>query len=471
MRFWERMKQMEYEEFLRRKEHHVISSGFSKDRKEMNDKMFAWQKDIVFWALKKGRAALFEDCGLGKTIQQLEWAQSVSEHTERPVLIVAPLAVAEQTKREGEKFGYCVTVCRSMNDVSAGVNITNYEMLDHFTAESFGGVVLDESSILKNFTSKTRTQIIDLFRETEYKLSCTATPSPNDYMELGNQAEFLGVMSRAEMLATFFIHDGANTSKWRLKGHAEDKFWGWLAEWAVVLTSPADLGYPADEYILPEMHTHEHLVEVHQETMNDNLTLFTEVAQTLSERREARRNSLKERCEKAAELVKTDSGQWLVWCDLNDESETLTKLIDDAVEIRGSDKPRDKAERLRRFTDGEIRVLVTKPSIAGFGLNWQGCHNMIFVGLSDSYEMMYQAIRRCYRFGQENTVNVHIVTSAAEGAVKANVERKERQCAEMTAEMVKHTKEILEEEIRGTIRIVIPYNPQVEMKIPEWLTT
>ena len=278
-------------------------------------------------------------------------------------------------------------------------------------------------------------------------------------------------MSRAEMLATFFIHDGANTSKWRLKGHAEDKFWGWLAEWAVVLTSPADLGYPADEYILPEMHTHEHLVEVHQETMNDNLTLFTEVAQTLSERREARRNSLKERCEKAAELVKTDSGQWLVWCDLNDESETLTKLIDDAVEIRGSDKPRDKAERLRRFTDGEIRVLVTKPSIAGFGLNWQGCHNMIFVGLSDSYEMMYQAIRRCYRFGQENTVNVHIVTSAAEGAVKANVERKERQCAEMTAEMVKHTKEILEEEIRGTVRIVIPYNPQVEMKIPEWLTT
>ena len=460
---------MTYAEFLQSKQCKVVSSGFEKPRENMNQYMFGWQKDIVYWALKKGRAALFEDCGLGKTLQQLEWAQSVCDYTERPVLIVAPLAVAEQTKHEGEKFGYQVSVCRTQNDVLDGINITNYEMLSHFDASKFTGVVLDESSILKNYTSKTRTQIIEMFRDTPYKLSCTATPSPNDYMELGNQAEFLGVMSRTEMLATYFIHDGSNTSKWRLKGHAEDRFWSWVAEWAVVLTSPADLGYSGEGYNLPQLNTVEHLVEPGTKAMDGNLTLFTKTAQTLSERREARRNSLDERCEEAAEIVKTDAGQWIVWCDLNDESSKLKSLIPGAVEIRGSDTPQDKADRLRGFTDGSIRVLVTKPSIAGFGLNWQGCHNMIFVGLSDSYEMMYQAIRRCYRFGQANTVNVHIVTSTAEGAVRENIERKDRQRADMTAEMVRHTKEILRKEIRGTTRDVIEYNPQVEMKIPAWL--
>lgn len=460
---------MTYAEFLQSKQCKVVSSGFEKPRENMNQYMFGWQKDIAYWALKKGRAALFEDCGLGKTLQQLEWAQSVCDYTERPVLIVAPLAVAEQTKHEGEKFGYQVSVCRTQNDVLDGINITNYEMLSHFDASKFTGVVLDESSILKNYTSKTRTQIIEMFRDTPYKLSCTATPSPNDYMELGNQAEFLGVMSRTEMLATYFIHDGSNTSKWRLKGHAEDRFWSWVAEWAVVLTSPADLGYSGEGYNLPQLNTVEHLVEPGTKSMDGNLTLLTKTAQTLSERREARRNSLDERCEEAAEIVKTDAGQWLVWCDLNDESSKLKSLIPGAVEIRGSDTPQDKADRLRGFTDDSIRVLVTKPSIAGFGLNWQGCHNMIFVGLSDSYEMMYQAIRRCYRFGQANTVNVHIVTSTAEGAVRENIERKDRQRADMTAKMVRHTKEILRKEIRGTTRDVIEYNPQVEMKIPAWL--
>lgn len=460
---------MEYIDFLRSKHRKVEASGFEKPRDTMNPLAFEWQKDIVFWALKKGRAALFEDCGLGKTLQQLEWSQSVCDHTGKSVIIVAPLAVAEQTKREGEKFGYDVCVCRTQDDVRNGINITNYEMLSHFDAAVFGGVVLDESSILKNFTSKLRTQIIETFRETPYKLSCTATPSPNDYMELGNQAEFLGVMSRTEMLATYFIHDGANTSKWRLKGHAESRFWEWVAEWAVVLTSPADLGYTADGYDLPEIETTEHLVEPEINSMDGNMTLFTKTAQTLSERREARRNSLHERCTEAAQIVETDDGQWLVWCDLNDESSLLKKIIPGAVEIRGSDAPKDKADRLRGFTNGDIRILVTKPSIAGFGLNWQGCHNMIFVGLSDSYEMMYQAIRRCYRFGQEHTVHVHIVTSTAEGAVRENIERKERQRAEMTAEMVKHTKEILRKEIRGTVRDVVDYNPQVEMVVPEWL--
>lgn len=292
---------MKYAEFLESKKDRAISSGFQKLKSEMNSALFEWQKDIVYWALRKGRSALFEDCGLGKTIQQLEWSQSVSEHTGKPVLIVAPLAVAEQTKREGEKFGYLVTVCRHQDHVRFGINICNYEMLDHFDPSVFGGVVLDESSILKNFTSKTRTQIIELFRDTEYKLSCTATPSPNDYMELGNQAEFLGVMTRTEMLATYFVHDGGDTSKWRLKGHAEETFWEWLASWAVVLTSPGDLGYDAQGYILPEKRTVEHLVTVKNQANTDgNFVLFEETAKTLTERRQARKNSLRERCSKAA---------------------------------------------------------------------------------------------------------------------------------------------------------------------------
>ena len=461
-----------YTEFLKRKLERAISSGFTKAKEAMNWELFEWQKDIVFWALKKGRAALFEDCGLGKTIQQLEWAQSVSDHTGMPVLIVAPLAVADQTRREGEKFGYHVTVCRDQSHVQPGINICNYEMLDHFAPKQFGGVVLDESSILKNYTGKIRNQITDMWRDTEYKLSCTATPSPNDYMELGNQAEFLGVMSRTEMLATYFTHDGGNTSKWRLKGHAEDRFWEWVASWAVVLTTPADLGYDATGYDLPEKITIEHLVEPDQvmDAADGNLSLFAEEAKTLTERRDARRNSLDARCRKAAELVAADpDNQWIIWCDLNSESDLLAKLIPGAVEIRGSDAPADKADRLNRFTVGEIRYLVTKPSIAGFGLNWQGCHNMIFVGLSDSYEMMYQAIRRCWRFGQSEKVMVHIITSAAEGAVKENVERKERQSLKMTQEMVKYTKAVLEEEVRGTIRETIPYNPKVEMIVPVWI--
>lgn len=271
------------------------------------------------------------------------------------------------------------------------------------------------------------------------------------------------------MLATFFIND-AKEGQWRMKRHAESKFWEWLATWAVVLTTPSDLGYRADGYSLPEKKTVEHLVEVPNETSDGNYVLFSRAAQTLTERREARRNSLTERCKKAAELVsEKPNEQWLIWCDLNDESGALAHLIPGAVEIRGSDNPEDKAQNLNRFTVGDIRYLVTKPSIAGFGLNWQGCHNMIFVGLSDSYEMMYQAIRRCWRFGQTQPVNVHIVTSAAEGAVKENVERKEKMCQRMTDEMVRHTKEILEQEIRGTVRISIPYNPQIEMHVPDWV--
>lgn len=449
----------DYNDFLKSKARSVPCCGFAFDKSEMNTALFDWQKDIVCWALKKGKAALFEDCGLGKTLQQLEWCRLISEHTDKPTIILAPLAVSQQTEREGAKFGYSVNICRTQNDVIDGINITNYEMLEHFDLSQFGGIALDESSILKHYSSKMRTQIIQTCENVPYKLSCTATPSPNDYMELGNQSEFLGVMKRTEMLATFFVHDGGQTSKWRLKGHAESDFWKWLSGWAVVLTNPADLGYSSDGYDLPELNI-------------EYITVPSDgkLASTLSERRTARRNSLEDRCKTAADLIANDpDNQWLMWCDLNDEADTLTSMIEGAVEVRGSDKSDIKTERLKGFTDGIVSRLVTKPSIAGFGLNWQKCHNMIFVGLSDSYEMMYQAIRRCWRFGQAKKVNVYIVISEAEGNVRENIERKEQQCLKMSAEMVKHTKDILSNEIRSTVRFTEEYNPTVTMIIPEWL--
>ena len=459
---------MRYEDFLAGKQHIPPSCGFEVDKPAMNIHMFEWQKDITRWALRKGRAALFEECGNGKTIQQLEFADQVAKREGMPVLIVAPLTVGAQTLREAQKFGYSAAICRTQDDVTPGINITNYEMLQHFDGRSFAGVVLDESSILKNYTGKMRNQIIEMFKDTPYRLSCTATPSPNDYMELGNQVEFLGIMSRTEMLATYFIHDGSDTGKWRIKGHAEDRFWEWVSTWAVVLTCPGDLGYPNDGYILPSLNMTEHIVEVKSD---GEYSLFgCEIAKTLTERRDARRASLRERCEQAAEIIaQNPDDQWVCWCDLNAESELLAEFIPNSEEVRGSDEPDAKEDALMRFANGALRVLITKPSIAGFGMNWQQCHNMIFVGLSDSYEQMYQAIRRCYRFGQKRPVNVHIVTSAAEGAVKANVERKEQQAAEMKRNMVQYTKEILRKDIRGQERIVIPYDPQIVMIVPDWV--
>jgi len=464
------MDNMSYIDFLHSKIDVAPETGIDVPMESLNPLLFDWQRKIVRWALRKGRAALFEDCGLGKTIQQLEWARIVWEHCRSPVLIVAPLAVAEQTRREGQRFGYPVTVCRSQADAAPGINICNYEMLGHFDPAAFGGVVLDESSILKNYAGKLRGEIIGMFRDTPYKLSCTATPSPNDYMELGNQAEFLGVMSRTEMLSTFFIHDGGSTSKWRLKGHAEERFWAWLASWAAVLTTPEDLGYSGDGYRLPEKATTEHIVCAEGFLAGDELSLFPQEARTLSERRQARARTLEARCRRAAELVAGEpEAQWLIWCDLNSESQRLAELIPGAKEIRGSDSPEEKARWMEAFTLGKLRCLVTKPSIAGFGLNWQGCHNMIFVGLSDSFEMMYQAIRRCWRFGQKKTVNVHIITSEAEGAVRENIARKERQAQAMARNMAAYTRELLKKDIRGAAPDRQAYRPEREMVIPKWL--
>ena len=450
---------MTYKEFLANKRFVLESSGFDIDKSMLNPMLYDFQKDIVRWALKKGKACIFADCGLGKTPMQLSWAYQVHKHTHGKILILAPLAVADQTKREAEKFGYIAKVVEKQNECIDGINITNYEKLDHFVAKEFAGIILDESSILKSYSGKVRTSIIQNFHEVPYKLACTATPAPNDYMELGNHSEFCGVMTRAEMLAMFFVHDGGETSKWRLKGHAENVFWQWLATFSVFVDNPKNIGYEVDGYDLPKLNINEIVV--------DGDIPISDVL-TLTERRQARKDSLQLRCEKAAELVNNSDEQWLVWCDLNDESHRLHELINRSVEVQGSDKDTHKSEAMLKFSKNEIKCLVTKPKIAGFGMNWQNCHNMIFTGLSDSYEQYYQALRRCWRFGQKEQVNVYIIISAKEGCVKENIERKQKDFLKMQGEMTELTKEITKKELKNTCRISTPYEPNVEMHLPAW---
>ena len=454
-------KMSSYDDFLKNKRFVLESCGFDIDKATLNPQLYDFQKDIVRWALAKGRACIFADCGLGKTAMQLSWSYQVTKHIgpDAKVLILAPLSVCEQTKREGTKFNYQVNICESQDDVIPGINITNYEKLEKFTASSFDAVVLDESSILKSFTGKVRTSIINNFMNVPYKLACTATPAPNDYMELGNHAEFCGVMTRAEMLSMFFVHDGGETSKWRLKGHAEDVFWQWMASWCVFIDNPRNLGYEISGFDLPMLHINEIIVDGDEPT-RENLSLL--------ELRQARKDSLIARCEKAAELVNNSNEQWLVWCDLNDESHKLHELINDSVEVQGSDKDDHKTSSMLNFSTGDIKCLVTKPKIAGFGMNWQNCHNMIFTGLSDSYEAYYQALRRCWRFGQTKEVNVYIIISAKEGCVKQNIERKQTDFLKMQKYMTELTKEITKKELKKTCRLSTPYEPTVSMILPNW---
>lgn len=459
---------MGYLEFLHSKEIKYDPCGF--ETEEVNPKLFDWQTAIVRWALIKGKCAIFADCGLGKTAMQLQWADMVSRHTDKPVLILAPLAVSKQTKNEGEKFGIKVTICRKQEDVHSGVNITNYEIIEHFDASEFSGVVLDESSILKDSTSATRKELTAKFENTPYKLCCTATPSPNDFVELGTHAQFLGVMTQQEMLSTFFCHDGGNTSQWRLKGHAESKFFEWVASWACCLTNPTDLGYDGSGFILPELRIHEVITESNDLEDEDGQMMFIPLtSQSLNERRTARRNSLEDRVAAAAKIANSNTGQVLVWCDLNSESEALKNAIHDSVEVKGSNTPDYKEVAMNGFTSGDVRVLVSKPSIAGWGMNWQQCNKMIFVGLSDSFEAYYQAVRRCWRFGQKNPVDVYIVISDAEGCVKQNIERKQADAQRMTSELVKYTKDILAAEINHTVRMSENYVTVERMEIPSWI--
>ena len=449
-----------YQDFIKNKIQVFESVGFEIEKSELNSKLFDFQKDIIRWALRKGRAAIFADCGLGKTAMQLEWANQICKKEGGKALILAPLAVANQTQREGEKFNIPVNICESQEDVKEGINITNYEKLEKFIAKEFNAIILDESSILKSFTGKVRTQIIDNFKNTPYRLACTATPAPNDYMELGNHSQFLGVMTREEMLSMYFVHDGSETSKWRLKGHAENAFWEWMASWSVFIDNPKNLGYDMKGYELPKLNIFE-IIADDKEVTTEKLTL--------TQRREARKDSIDIRCEKAAELVNNSDENWLIWCDLNDESKKLHNLIIDSTEVKGSDKNSYKSQSMLDFSKNKIKCLVTKPKIAGFGMNWQNCRNMIFVGLSDSYEAFYQSMRRCWRFGQEKEVNVYIIISSKEGAVKENIERKQADAQKMQKAMIELTKDITKKELKQTTRITTPYDPQIEIIIPEWL--
>jgi hypothetical protein len=419
-----------YADFIQTKLRMHTDCGFEA---ESSDRLYPFQREIVEWSLKRGRAAMFADCGLGKTPMQLEWARHIVERTGGDALILAPLAVSAQTKREGEKFNVDVNVCRTADDISPGVNVANYERLHHLQAHEWTAVVLDESSILKAFDGKTRMALTEWAQRIGFRLCCTATPSPNDYEELGGHSEFLGILNRKVMLAEFFVNDGISAGHWRLKGHADGAYWKWVATWARALRSPADMGYPSDGFDLPRLIVE--TVQVDADAVSED-RLFAVPVATMMERRQARRESISERVGIVADIVNDSPDTWVVWCDLNDESGALARQIPDSVEVRGSDDPEQKEAALLAFTNGDARVIVTKPSIAGWGLNWQHCHNVAFAGLSDSYEQYYQAVRRCWRFGQTHPVRVVIVASNREQAVLENVRRKEAQAQAMFADIV-----------------------------------
>jgi hypothetical protein len=458
----------DYVSFLASKFKDVPPSGFDCEPRVIG--LFPHQRDLVRWAIARGRAAIFADTGLGKSRTQVEWARLVHEHAGVDVLILAPLAVAAQTVAEGRALGVHVTHCRDAADVRAGVNITNYDRLHRFDTTRFGAVVLDESSCIKHFNSKLLATLITSFEHANYRLACTATPAPNDYAELGTHAEFLGVCSRPEMLAEFFVHDSGDTQEWRLKGHARTEFWRWVASWAALVRRPSDLGYDDAGYALPELRVIHHEIEVTPEDAASVGVPFIEMASTLTERRQARKASATKRVLAAAALTELEpEEQWLLWGDLNAETGPVAGLIDGAEEVRGPDDPEDKERRLLAFADGGLRVLVSKPSIAGWGMNFQRCARMAFVGVSDSFEAYYQAVRRCWRFGQKRPVEVHIFSSRAEGAVVQNLERKEADARAMAEELSAQTREAVRRNVRERVRRHNVYEPQTSMTLPRWM--
>lgn len=430
--------------------------------------LFPHQRDITAWALRRGRAAVFAGTGLGKTAMELVWGDIVAKHTGMPVLVFAPLAVSQQHIREAAKFGIAARIVRDQSEVIPGVNVTNYQKIDHFDLTALGGVVLDESSILKSTDGHYRSRLIDECRGIPFRLAATATPAPNDFMELGNHAEFLGVMSYTNMLATFFTHDGGETQKWRLKGHAENEFWRWMASWAVMLRQPSDLGYPNDGYDLPPLRQTQHHVAVDYAPSTHTGLRFPIEAKTMHERLAARRDTIEDRVAMAASITPADR-PFVWWCNLNAEAEALAKAIPGAVNLSGSDRDDDKVAKIAAFLSGEARVLVSKPSVCGFGLNFQHCADTGFVGLSDSFEQVYQAIRRFWRFGQTRPVNVHFIAAETEGAVVANLRRKEADAERMAAALVMHMADLSSSDVRGLTRTVAGYEPTQPVHLPEFL--
>lgn len=417
-----------YDEFIASKARRVPERGVHVDPADLHPALYDFQRSITSWALRKGSSAIFADCGLGKTIMQCEWVRQVADTT----LIVAPLSVARQTVNEAKLIDLDVTYVRDGEDVTGpGVWITNYEMIERFDPDLFGAVVLDESSLLKNVDGKTRQRLTEQFRSTPYRLACTATPAPNDVSELVNHADFLGIMPRHEMLAAYFIHDDEG---WRLKGHAAEAMYEWMASWAIALRRPSDIGYPDEGFDLPALRIVSEIIRADIEAEGQ---LFATELGGVGGRAKVRRQTLDARVKRAAELA-MDDNQWIVWCGLNDEARSATDLIEGAVNVEGNWSPEDKAEALESFQDGAIRVLVTKPSIAGFGMNFQNCSRMAFLGLSDSYESYYQSIRRCWRYGQTEPVSAHLILSDLEEQIAFNVRRKEVESQHTTNRLIAH---------------------------------
>lgn len=435
----------EYLKFLENKKKTRVVSGFDIDENSLNDLLFPFQKFCVKKALKAGKFALFEDCGLGKTIQQLEWAKQVNKKTNKPVLILAPLAVVGQTIQEATKFNYEIKEYDEAITDKCGIFITNYDNLENVDCSYFSGIVLDESSILKNFEGKTKQFVIDQFVRTPYKLACTATPSPNDTTEICNHAEFLDVMNRNEMLAMYFVHDGGNTSSWRLKGHAKREFWDFVSTWALMLNRPSNIGFSDDGYELPPLNLIDCQIET---TKRNNGLLFNESAVNATGFHSELRETMELRLNKAIEIVNNSNEPFIIWIGQDAEGQYLRKMLPEAIEVKGSDSKEYKKSKLIGFANGEFRILITKLKIAQFGLNYQNCHNQVFASLDFSFEATYQGIRRSYRFGQKNSVNIYLITTDTMQNIITTFEKKQSAFLEMQEEMARATTRNVNKQIK-----------------------
>lgn len=463
------MNDDEYAKFLAAKTAHVQFGGI--EAAEIHPMLFPHQRDIVRWALRKGRAAVFADTGLGKSFIALEWARHVAKRGR--VLMLTPLMVARQFEREGVKFGIGVKYLRA-DDGESPVVVTNYEMLDHFDVTKFVGVVIDESSVLKAFDGKTRTAIIEAFAHTPYRLAATATPAPNDFTELGNHSQFLGIKTRMEMLSEYFVHDGETTQEWRLKGHAESAFWRWVATWACIIQRPSDFGYDDAGYALPPIDVREHIIPVDVEDGWKAGQLFAIDTKTLSEQRANRRATMDKRVKAAVDIALSNPGDPVViWAELNAEQDAVASaLAEYGVSIEGSQKHEEKESLHETWLAGQRYALVSKVAIFGFGVNWQHCARMVFLGASHSFEQTYQAIRRIWRFGQKRNVEVTIIRAENEGAIMANYRRKEADAARMAAEMRDFSRDAVRAEVQGhTAREWNDYNANQRMIVPPWLVS
>lgn len=471
---------LDYETFLASKRVQAVSSGIDVDLAEIHEKLFDWQKTIVQWALKRGRSAIFADCGLGKSFMQCSWSDIVHKHTGGDILILAPLAVNPQTISEGAKLGIEIHGCRSQIDVKPGINIANYEMLEHFDPRHFIGVVADESSILKAFMGKTKRALDEAFCDTPYKLACTATPSPNDHMELLNQANWLGIMKSSEALMRWFINDTMANGKYRLKGHAQKDFWEWVASWAISLRKPSDIGFSNEGFELPELRIHHQYVETDITVGTERIAQKTSNGLVVSQEQLIRmptmsattmhkegRLTVEDKAQSVADLVNNSTDIWVVWVNTNYEADAIRKLIPDAVEVRGSESIAIKEKKLTDFSNGKIRVIITKAKIAGFGLNWQHCHKMVY--LPDySFEKFYQAARRAYRYGQEHDVDIYIVAAETESNIVTTLSKKMREHMQMQESM--NSAALSGLAVKEDLQLEA-YNPQLPMILPEWLHT